>query len=119
MMDDNHTRARAHGKINFFISAYAFSRSSLTMTRSKNPGSSVFAISLAALAMRTAMDASFSVPRPRRRLSSYSTLGGLTNRNRAFKLAAFLQISAPCTSMSRMQIFPWSATAATAASEVP
>ena len=105
--------------MNVFISSYAISRLSLTMTRSKNPGSSVFAISLVALAMRTAMDSSFSVPRPRRRFSSSSTLGGLTNRNRAFRLAAFLTISAPWTSMSKMQILPWSATAATAAREVP
>ena len=54
-----------HAKTAFSNSAYALSRSSLTTTASKKPGSFIFAISPAALPILVATLSSLSVPRPR------------------------------------------------------
>ena len=106
-----------------FRSRYAASSSSFTIVKSKKPGSFARSISPCAFPSRFWIASSSSVPRPRSRASSFSSDGGAMNTNSAFLMARsrkpFLQEAAPCTSMSRMHIFPSAATDVTASTLVP
>ena len=96
-------------------SPYAVSRSAFTIVWSKMACPSELlknSISRFAPAMRFAIFASSSVPRPRSRSSSSSKLGGWMKRNSGFGTVfqALLTNCTPCTSMSKMQTFPSSHT---------
>lgn len=78
--------------------AKAASRSSLTTRASKKPGCLDFSISDVALARRSCILSSVSVPRPRRRASSWSCEGGSMKTKRALEAAReALTFWAPCS----------------------